>query len=1122
MYEYEGDMLFSPSDLTRFMACQHAIFLDLKHLKEPLEKTEADEQIILFREKGNEHEEAYLQKLEEQGLSIAHLDNKGAIAKRSEETLKALQSGVDVVYQAALLKKPWHGYADFLIRVDVPSRLGEFSYEVWDTKLSKTARTSHLMQLCLYSDLLRDWQGIFPQSMGLVLGTGEEAGFRFSQYEYYYEGARTRYESYLENPPEESYPDPCSYCSLCQWKNICQEQWNKDEHLSLVANIHRTQIKKLREAGVNSVRQLSELSDDTPISKLNPEILARLRTQSRLQIHKTDTDEDRYELLHQEPGRGYERLPEPNPGDIFFDIEGDPLFPDGLEYLLGNIMFEDGSPQYHPFWAHSHDEESRSFGALMDFFSERMARFPDAHIYHYANYEEAALKRLTSTYGIRENDLDNLLRQRKFVDLLKVVREGVRISEPSYSLKNSERFYIKRRDDAVQAASESIIVYERWCQNQDPALLQDIANYNEFDCRSTYELREWLLSIRPKGTKYFDSKEKSPDENSQRKQNEAEQRRISYEKRLVEGASRRELPVRHLTSLLLEFHRREAKPKWWAMYNRQGQSAEELMEDPECLGGLVSDPDDAPYPVKSSIVFPFRFSPQDFKFGKGNRCYHSVTLEDAGEIVSLDQDQQKISLKRGVKAGPLPEALSIIPTGPIDQRVLREAIYRFADGILEKKKAYSAIRTLLDRDLPKVEGMAKGQPLIEDGKDVLVGAIDVVSRLQKSCLFIQGPPGSGKTHISAKIIVDLIRQGRKVGVASNTHKAINNLLSKVEKTAEEKGVRFRGIKKSTAGNEDSFFHGNMILDVTNNDHVDLSVDLIAGTAWLFAREDMDQALDYLFIDEAGQVSLANTVAMGLSSKNLILVGDQMQLGQPIQGVHPEKSGQSVLEYLLEDTSTIPPERGIFLPESWRMQEDVCRFISDAVYDGRLNPEEKTANQLLILNRDAHSTLRPTGIHFEAIIHTGCSQKSEEEAELVSTIYTNLLNQAYRDVDGKQHPVTPENVLIVSPYNMQVNYLKSILPVDSRVGTVDKFQGQEAEVVIVSMTTSSEEDLPRNIEFLYSKNRLNVAISRARCLAIIVASPRLLEIPCRTTEQMELVNTLCWVRDYAIKSETQKG
>lgn len=276
----------------------------------------------------------------------------------------------------------------------------------------------------------------------------------------------------------------------------------------------------------------------------------------------------------------------------------------------------------------------------------------------------------------------------------------------------------------------------------------------------------------------------------------------------------------------------------------------------------------------------------------------------------------------------------------------------------------------------------------------------------------------------------------------------------------------------------------------------------------------DQSLDYLFVDEAGQVSLGHLVAMGVAVRNIVLLGDQMQLPQPIQGVHPGRSGESTLDYLLDGAATIAPDRGIFLSDTWRMHPDVCGFISDAVYDGKLQSAERCRVQQLIPGAGSHPALQPTGIRFWPVVHDECSQSSEEEAGEVNAIYAALLNQKWRDSDGVERPITMDDILIVTPYNLQVRLLSRTLPVGARVGTVDKFQGQEAAVVIVSMATSSGEYLPRDIEFLYSKNRLNVALSRAKCLAILVASPRLLDVDCRTAEQIRLVNTLCWVEEYS--------
>jgi uncharacterized protein len=343
----------------------------------------------------------------------------------------------------------------------------------------------------------------------------------------------------------------------------------------------------------------------------------------------------------------------------------------------------------------------------------------------------------------------------------------------------------------------------------------------------------------------------------------------------------------------------------------------------------------------------------------------------------------------------------------------------------------------------------------------------------------------------------------------------------VEIMALAQGLNLRGMKKSSR--EDQALNGSWIDDVVGGSGSGVAPhhQLIAGTAWLFAREELDQTLDFLFIDEAGQVSLANVIAMGTSARNVVLVGDQMQLSQPIKGTHPGGSGLSALAHLLEGHATVPADQGVFLPITRRMHPELCRFVSDAVYDGRLRAEATTAFQRLEADVTADSkALAPFGLRFVEVAHSGCTQRSPEEAERLNVTYRALLGGHWVDRHQVRAEISAEDILVVSPYNMQVELLKRTLPEGARVGTVDKFQGQEAPVVLVSMATSSGEDLPRNIEFLYSRNRLNVAISRAKCLAVIFANPQLLHIPCSTIEQMILVDGLCWAKEFGDRQRSE--
>lgn len=398
------------------------------------------------------------------------------------------------------------------------------------------------------------------------------------------------------------------------------------------------------------------------------------------------------------------------------------------------------------------------------------------------------------------------------------------------------------------------------------------------------------------------------------------------------------------------------------------------------------------------------------------------------------------------------------------------------------------------------------------GDDPFEAASKAVRRLDGSYLVIQGPPGTGKTHAAARIIVDLMAEGRRVGVSSHSHKAINHLVRAVEAAARERGFRFRGVKKAVAGREDTFVAADMVGNVTKAAAIDLGADLIAGTVYLFAREELEGRLDCLFVDEAGQVSLANLVAMGTAARNIVLAGDQMQLPQPIEGVHPGESGLSVLEYLLGDTATVPPDQGILLSTTWRLHPNICRFVSSAFYDGRLAPHHSNRRRALVLGPHAHPALRPSGISYWPVDHAGRSQGCDEEVAEVAAMFGSLMGQRYRDLTGRVRRMGRENVLVISPYNVQVGLLKAALPEGARVGTVDRFQGQEAEVVLISMATSSAEDMPRDIGFLFSQHRLNVAVSRARCLAVIVTGKHLLEARCASVEDLRMVNALCWAKD----------
>ena len=811
------------------------------------------------------------------------------------------------------------------------------------------------------------------------------------------------------------------------------------------------------------------------------------------------------------------------------------MHPGGLEYLCG-ILWQaqpgdtDGEPvPGHPacrflaIWAHDREQEKVALAELMTFLTRRLERAPGAHLYHYAPYEKTALRRLASMHGVAEEAVDKLLRAGRMVDLYRVVREGVRVGEASYSIKSLERFYMPKRTTEVVSGGDSLVIYDNWRQTGEQRSLDAIRDYNRDDCLSTLLLRNWLAQLAEVAgivTAPEAVVVETIEEREKRLNREARERaQAELETSIAGDATVPDFAARQLMADLVGFHRREAKPAWWSYFDRQDRSAEELQDDEECLGGCVRDGDDWIGADKRSLTFRFRYPEQETKLREGSAIHLAATGEAAGTIIAIDEANCSVTVKRGNKAGPLPEAACLIPGGPIGTDVLRDAVWRVAADVAKGGVAFAHVAALLRREPPRISGQEPGLPIIaldvqDDPRRLLMAAIAAVRRLERSWLVIQGPPGAGKTYTTSHLIAALIADGKTVGIASNSHKAIDNVLHAVEArlTEEKRRPVICGQKKDGEGN--GYDGAGFIQSVTDNKKIDPAMPILAGTAWLFAREELQASRDVLFVDEAGQVSLGNLVAMAQAAKSIVLIGDQMQLAQPIQGAHPRESGLSALDYLLEGHAVVPPERGIFLSQTWRMHPDLCRFVSAAVYHGQLQSEAGCAVQRLVLNRDAYPALKATGLAFHPVTHTGCRQKSEEEAVEVVALFESLLGQRIIGRDGKERQLELADILVVAPYNMQVNLLRARLPEGARVGTVDRFQGQEAEVVLVSMATSGAEDMPRDAAFLLSRNRFNVAISRARCLAVLVASPGLLDLVARSVDEMRLTNVFCWAEAYA--------
>ena len=1091
MRNIDGLVLFSATDLMRFMGCPHAIALDLAYMRGtgpvPAASTE---DAALLQKQGDAHEAAHLEHLKSAGRSVVEIE-RSKLSQNADATRAALSAGPDVVFQGAFSMGNWGGWSDFLERVETPSALGPFSYEVADTKLKRRADPKHVLQLVLYSDMLAEIQGTAPEFAHVELGDGTRATLRLADYSAYARMARERLEAFVADP-HPTRPMPCADCGLCRWADHCASVWQDEDSLFNVANISRGQVKKLEAAGTNTLEELSTL--DLPVRGIAENTQARLVSQARLQ-HARKTGAPDFELRAAEPGKGFDLLPEPQPGDLFYDIEGDPHYEGGLEYLHG-IWF-DG--QFKAFWAHDHGAEAVALDELLKFFRARILEYPTARIYHYAPYEITALKRLTTKYGIGEAYLDRLLRERRFVDLFAVVRGGVIGSEPNYSIKSMEAFYDRKRDGEVKTAGGSVVAYERWRETQEQSILDEIEDYNRVDCISTEELRDWLIGIRPIGPWPIIAQDAGD------KEVEEDADTLALRNMLAESG----LPQERQDMLfnLGVFHSREVKPAQWAVFDSAAKDEDDLLDDLDALAGLVAIGDVEP--IKRSFARTYSYLQQETKLRVGKKA--TVPVFDGAPISVVVEAMDRVKRQITIKVGPgktdiLSDRLTLHPDWPLSTGVIASALREvIADQC--GARSFKAVDDLLSATPPRLKSGPKANLL--DKKDLVVGTIAAVIDMDETVLPIQGPPGTGKTYVTARAILSLVAKGYRVGVASNSHEAIRNVLLGCLQAFEDKDLQITledvNLVHKVGSGDDGYLDGTVgIIRARSNEDASLATaDVVGGTAWYFARDQNVQAFDWIFVDEAGQVGLANMVAMGRSARNIVLVGDPRQLPQVIQGAHPEPANLSCLDWILGNHATIPADRGIFLPVSRRMHPDVCQFISEQVYEGRLTSHPDTALQGV-----TGIDYPESGAFWVSVSHEGNAQIAQEEVDAIKKTVADLLGGTWTEKDGSTRAMCEADIIVVAPYNAQVNALLDALPSGIRVGTVDKFQGQEAPVCLISMTASSADETARGLEFLLSLNRINVAISRAKGLALVFGSPRLREAKCTSVGQMQLVNTLC--------------
>ena len=1141
------------SDVANFLACQHLTRLDLLMARAELYPPYVSD--LGFRElveRGEAHERAVLDRFRADGCRVAEIA-AGPETDAAQATLDAIGAGADVIYQGVLQAPALLGRPDFLVRaglLDAPDgepRPAGMHYEVVDAKLARSAKGRAVAQIAFYSHLLAEAQGIRPRWMYLALGTGSFVPLKVDDYAAYERQTRRLLGEFIaadtgENPPSVPYPEPVEHCVICRWRQFCAARRRADDDLSLIAGITAGQRKALKATGVTTRRGFAGLAEPPAVSRASRESLRGAQRQARLQVASEDEGRITYELLAPErgaagepvPNRGLLALPEPLAGDLFFDIEGARYYSEdntefGLQYLFGVVDTAEtdasGAPAYTQIWAFNRNGEKAAFERLVDFITERRERHPGLHVYHYNHYEPTAVDHLTELhetrqdavgrlmgrFATREDQVDDLFRLGVFVDLYRVVRQGLRAGVESYSIKKLEPLcgYARRVD--LGQATVNLIGFEAALDDGtasgNPGRREIVAGYNEDDCRATLALRDWLEERRAELARRLGQDLPRPVvAEAARATEDPEVTRIRAA--LVDGlpadpADRTgEDRARALLADLIDWHRREAKPAWWRYFHLCRLSGQELIGEPDALGGLADG-----YvvgSVKKSVLYRFSFPPQDHRFSPGDTAVDPVTGK-GWPVYRVDDAAGTIDLKIGSGYdGPRPGAL--IQGGPLDTRTQRDRLRDLGDRVVrEGLSGQDAAIALLLRRRPVAAG-----PLRSADETAAAAAVRLAVALRDSYLPIQGPPGTGKTYTAAEQILQLIARGRTVGITGPSHAVIHNLICAVREHAGARGSMPRIGQR--ADHDNPYLHRDAVsmsydqLERALRDH---DVDVAAGTTWLWSRPQFAGSADTLFVDEAGQLSLANVLAVAGAAANLVLVGDPQQLAQPSQATHPPGASVSALEHILGGRDTMPPDAGLLIEQTRRMHPELCRYTSAVFYDGKLTWMEGLERQAILRDRPPSGS----GLRVQPVPHEGNTSASPEEASQVALLVRGLLDSEWVDQHGARLSVTPDQVLVVTPYNAQIRAIQEALaqagcPAGVQVGTVDKFQGREAAVSIYSMATSSADEAPRGLEFLFDPHRLNVATSRARAMSVIAASPDLVRVSCRTPRQMLLVNALC--------------
>jgi uncharacterized protein len=1111
------DRLLTPSKITAWLGCAHYLTLNSEVDAGELQVTPTvlNSLAEILVEKGNLHEANCLEDYEALGKTIYEVPgrNRGeSFTQWVSRIGNPMEMGFDVIYQMPFVHEGIRGIADFLVKCDEPSL--EYShYEPVDAKLTRSqGKPGHVLQLCFYAEAIQALVGRAPRRMHIWLGSGTTQALTVEEFLPYWRRLRGQLGPLLADGGAkiETRPKPCESCEYCEFQGHCEKQWRREDSLAFVANSRGVERDALESAGVRTVVELSRRRE--PVADLRDEKLARLVRQASLQVQSRQ-ESDRapaFEVIEvsEDPvyGRGFEHLPAPDPGDVFFDFEGDPFWTPQHELMfLAGLYYQVDSGEwiFDERWAHTLAEQTTMMSELVDFFAKRRAEFPGMHVYHYNHTERSTIERLTR--GAQDENLfASLVDSGLFVDLFTIAKNAVRVGTESYGLKNLERLVDFERSGGIDQGAGAVLEYEEWMVSGDEQSLRNIAAYNKDDVAATKALRDWLVKERPSGLAWRDAViEREPYE-------------LDTDELVEQLHERGEGTPEHLLGDLLNYWRRERSADVTPKYVALNGDYTALYDNMDYLTNLsfvrMESPSGRERLPKMVLTWPPQVIDRSLSATDDVLYAGPGVAYGKGTISAIDFERREVTLRWG----KLQEELGAIPAALTRDRYFRPgakagALKDLARQVLDPTQHGEPGRlamSLLAAQPPRfTTGNGPAGGVFDDDLESIYAW---VPHLDESFVAIQGPPGTGKTYSGSHIIHHLVKRGLKVGVLAMSHGAIDNLMSATLKVFREHGdlsylsaLRWEDVPREPI---EGLTYSKRKDDLSSG-----AFNLIGGTAWLWANSEMRQSpVDVLLVDEAGQLSLADALASTGGARNMLLLGDPLQLAQVAKAEHPGGSGASVLEHILGEHVTVPTTRGVFLAESWRMHPDVCEFISRQIYEGRLSANECCQQQ---------TTEFGTGLRWLPALHERRSTQSPEELEVVLEQITRMMGTSWTNHKGETSPLIPSDFMVVAPYNDQVDLIKGACHSRDdlrgvQVGTVDKFQGREAPVVFFTMTTSSAEDMPRGPEFLFSRNRLNVAVSRARCLAYLVCTEALLNSRAQDIDDMRLISTLSAFVEYA--------